>query len=240
MYPKSETDFSWSYLTQIIRRVPQPCCLIGGWSVYLTVNQAFEKKTGRSYVGSRDIDLGFHFDPDWSQKEVKSSPFSMAVKEIEAMGFEPQGSRFVKQYHHSQKRELTQEEKRHLPSYEIFNLYIDILVDSDDPKRFKKAGFNVMEEPLLNGVFRWERENRNETGRNQCIDASTPTSYENENQVFPRQDAGRQEDKGPRRFGCPSSFLRLQASYFGKQGTRGELLTRTKQHYEGGMESHCG
>jgi hypothetical protein len=127
--------------------------LIGGWSVYLTVNQAFEKKTGRSYVGSRDIDLGFHFDPNWSQKEVKSSPFSMAVKEIEAMGFEPQGSRFVKQYHHSQKRELTQEEKRHLPSYEIFNLYIDILVDSDDPMRFKNAGFNVMEEPLLNGVF---------------------------------------------------------------------------------------
>src|SRR5712664_3601699 len=153
MYPKTETDISWSYLRQILGIVPQPCCLIGGWAIYLTVNPAFEKKTGRIYIGSRDIDLGFHFDPNWNQKEVESSAFSKAITKIQAMGFEPQGSRFVKQYHHTQKRELTQEEKRTLPSYEIFNLYIDVLVDSDDPKRFKKAGFNVMEEPLLNRVF---------------------------------------------------------------------------------------
>jgi hypothetical protein len=153
MYPENETDLSWSRLKQILGTVPQPCCLIGGWSVYLTINQAFEKKTGRRYAGSRDIDLGFHFDPDWNQEEVESSAFSKAIKKIEAIGFELQGSRFVKQYHFSEKRELTEEEKRTLPSYEIFNLYIDVLVDSDDPKRFEKAGFNVLEEPLLAGVF---------------------------------------------------------------------------------------
>ena len=35
----------------------------------------------------------------------------------------------------------------------MFNLYIDVLVDSKDPRRFKLAGFSVVEEPLLSRVF---------------------------------------------------------------------------------------
>ncbi len=127
--------------------------MIGGWSVYFTVNEAFERATGRKYVGSRDIDLGFHFDPKWTRKEFENSPFSKAVTKIQAMGFEAESFRFVKRYHASENRELTREESRRLPQYDIFNLYIDVLVDSDDPKRFRKAGFSVLEEPLLRGVF---------------------------------------------------------------------------------------
>jgi hypothetical protein len=119
----------------------------------LTVNEAHERATGRKYVGSRDIDLGFHFDPRWKPDEFKASPFSKAITKIKALGFEPESVRFVKRYHSSEMRELTPEESRHLPQYDIFNLYIDVLVDSDDPERFKRAGFSVLEEPLLSRLF---------------------------------------------------------------------------------------
>ncbi|MGI0015954.1 MAG: hypothetical protein ACREBU_21245, partial [Nitrososphaera sp.] len=82
MYSESQTDFSRVYLKQILGSVSQPCCLIGGWSVYFTVNEAFERATGRQYVGSRDIDIGFHFDPGWNQKEFETSPFSEAITKI--------------------------------------------------------------------------------------------------------------------------------------------------------------
>jgi hypothetical protein len=34
-------------------------CLLGGWAVYYLVNKNFQKVTGRTYIGSRDIDLVF-------------------------------------------------------------------------------------------------------------------------------------------------------------------------------------
>jgi hypothetical protein len=153
MYRDAETDFSRNYLKEILGSIQQPFCLMGGWSVYLTLNEKFQRATGREYPGSKDIDLGFHLDPEWTPKEFKASPMGKAIPKIESMGFVPESFRFVKQYHLTEKRELTAEEKKHLPQYEIFNLYIDLLVDSKDPKRFKVAGFNALEEPLLEGVF---------------------------------------------------------------------------------------
>ncbi|MDA4134832.1 MAG: hypothetical protein OK441_04620 [Thaumarchaeota archaeon] len=153
MYQDSETEFSRRYLKEILGALPQPFCLLGGWAVHLTLNDAFKKATGREYPGSRDIDLGFHLDPQWKRKEFKASSFGMAIAKIQSMGFEPESFRFVKRYHRSEKRELTPQEKRRLPKYETFDLYVDFLVDSDDPKRFKVAGFSVMDEPLLARVF---------------------------------------------------------------------------------------
>jgi hypothetical protein len=153
MYRDNETGFSRDYLKEILSSLPQPFCLMGGWSVYLTLNEKFERTTGREYPGSRDIDLGFHLDPNWTPNEFENSSMGKAIEKIESMGFEPESFRFVKQYHLSEKRELTVEERRRLPQYEIFNLYIDFLVDSQDPNRFKVAGFNVLEEPLLERVF---------------------------------------------------------------------------------------
>lgn len=153
MYQDSETEFSRRYLKEILGALPQPFCLVGGWAVYLTLNDAFKKATGREYPGSRDIDLGFHLDPQWKPKEFKASSFGKAIAKIESMGFQPESFRFVRRYHRSEKRELTPEEERRLPKYETFDLYVDFLVDSDDPKRFKVAGFKVMDEPLLARVF---------------------------------------------------------------------------------------
>ena len=56
----SETDFSRNYLREILNGISQPPCLMGGLSVYYVVNDRFREVTGRDYLGSRDIDLGFH------------------------------------------------------------------------------------------------------------------------------------------------------------------------------------
>jgi hypothetical protein len=107
LYEDSETEFSRRYLKEILGALPQPFCLLGGWAVYLTLNDSFKKATGREYPGSRDIDLGFHLDPQWKRKEFKASSFGMAVAKIQSMGFESESFRFVKRYHRSEKRELT-------------------------------------------------------------------------------------------------------------------------------------
>lgn len=62
MYEPYETRISQRYLEEVIRKVERPVCLLGGWAVYLQVNKNFKETTGRDYVGSRGIDLGFHFE----------------------------------------------------------------------------------------------------------------------------------------------------------------------------------
>ncbi len=127
--------------------------MIGGWAVRHTLNKKFKAVTGSEYPGSRDIDLGFHLDIKWNPSQFKVSALGKAIKQMESMGFESESFRFVKRYHLWEERELTAEEERSLPQYDTFNLYIDVLVDTNDLGRFKVAGFNVLEEPLLARVF---------------------------------------------------------------------------------------
>ncbi len=62
LYSKFETETSYQYLKRIIEVLNEPVCLLGGWAVYLTVNTRFRESQGRNYLGSRDIDIGFHVD----------------------------------------------------------------------------------------------------------------------------------------------------------------------------------
>jgi hypothetical protein len=57
----------------------QPVCLMGGWAVYLTMNAKFNEINGRNYIGSRDIDLGFHIDPRWSAEQLQKSALSQSA-----------------------------------------------------------------------------------------------------------------------------------------------------------------
>jgi hypothetical protein len=59
-------------------------CLLGGWAVYYLVNQSFQKATGRSYIGSRDIDLGFHINMDWNQEQLQKLEFATTSKWLKA------------------------------------------------------------------------------------------------------------------------------------------------------------
>ena len=96
---------------------PRTTRSIGGWATYQIVNKNFEKTTGRRYIGSRDIDIGFHIDKNWSEKQLKKSEFCAAIKQIENMGFRSVSFRLVKDFNLETGRELTPTESSKLPQY---------------------------------------------------------------------------------------------------------------------------
>jgi hypothetical protein len=118
------------------------------------VNRSFEKANGRKYIGSRDIDLGFHVDKTWTQKQLAKSKFATAIGIIENMGFRCISYRLVKDFNMDTGMELTPEESTHLPLYQIFQLYVDPIVDHIHPRIKTLSGFVPIDEPLLSLIFR--------------------------------------------------------------------------------------
>lgn len=95
-------------------------------------------------------------DPNWSEEEYKQSDLRKTIDGIVSMGFEPVSFRFVKHFSEDG-RELTTEKARKLPKYEMFDMYIDLLVDTDDDRRNKLVGFSIAEELLLKEIFTGKR-----------------------------------------------------------------------------------
>jgi len=87
LYAEYETDTSFDYLEKIIKILEEPICILGGWAVYLTVNDKFKEDLGPEYLGSRDIDLGFHIDPELNEKELSKSTMKKALNTWEENGF---------------------------------------------------------------------------------------------------------------------------------------------------------
>lgn len=128
-------------------------CLLGGWAVYYLVNQNFQKATGRTYIGSRDIDLGFHINMKWNQEQLKNSEFATTIKVAERMDFNSVSFRLVKDFDIDTGKELTPEESAKRPLHQIFQLYIDPIVDCIHPEIKNLLGFVPIDEPLLSLVF---------------------------------------------------------------------------------------
>jgi hypothetical protein len=117
------------------------------------VNKNFEKITGKKYIGSRDIDIGFQIHRNWTEEQLKKSKFSAAIKQIEDMGFRSVSFRLVKDFDLETGKELTPTESAKLPQYQIFNLFVDPIVDYIHPKIKNVLGFVPIDEPLLYLVF---------------------------------------------------------------------------------------
>ncbi len=83
----------------VISKLREPVCVLGGWAVYLTVGENFKREHGRDYLGSRDIDIGFHIERDWRRTEMENSNLALAIITLKEMGFEPLSFRFVKHFH---------------------------------------------------------------------------------------------------------------------------------------------
>jgi len=101
-------------------------CLLGGWAVYMNVNERFRADHGRDYIGSRDIDVGFLLDPG---KPLEDSEFARVFGDLRASGFRGQAFRMYKEYDRETGLELSPEEAMAKPSFEILNLYLDLVVD---------------------------------------------------------------------------------------------------------------
>jgi hypothetical protein len=106
-------------------------CLLGGWAVYSLVNDRYREYTGREYIGSKDIDIGFHIDPSWNENQLYDSTiFSVKDLLVKEHRFKKLGPfRYAKWFDNQSGEELTEHEARIKPMYNTFILYIDILVD---------------------------------------------------------------------------------------------------------------
>ena len=127
--------------------------MLGGWAVYKIVNESFRRNNGRDYLGSRDIDLGFHIDANASTDDLKKSDLAAAVNALKSDGFEAVGFRLVKHFDIDSRKELTPEEAKQKPSYDLFEVYVDPIVDVIPSNAQVAFGFVPIDEPVLSYVF---------------------------------------------------------------------------------------
>lgn len=161
MYHDKETRISYEYLREVISHLDEPICLLGGWAVYFTVNPFFEKEKGYSYLGSRDIDLGFN-NPETTKK---------VMAKLTELGFKRISFRFFKELHSETMKELNKEEAKKTPLHYIFPMYVDLIMSKTEPSIKTKLGFMPIDEPLLKYIFE-DKENGKEIkefGRNIII-----------------------------------------------------------------------
>ena len=154
LYEEHETEIPQRALPGVVSAIPSPACLLGGWAVYYTVNANYEASTGRSYHGSRDIDLGFHLDEGAAGESMRESMLAGAVESLRGAGFRSVGMRLFKEYHRETRMLLSEERAKKTPSYDMFQLYVDILADNV-PGGIKEAiGFRPLDEKRLAHVFK--------------------------------------------------------------------------------------
>lgn len=150
MYESKEIELSRNYLREVIESIDEPIVVIGGWAVYFLVNDKYRETTGRNYIGSRDIDLGFKME----EGELDKTTFARSYKIlIDNLGFTPQSFRLFKQIHADTGEVLNSNNARDIPLHQIIPIYVDLIVNSI-PKGFQeKFGFTPIDEPLLDHVF---------------------------------------------------------------------------------------
>jgi len=109
MYKEFETKTSYKYLKEVIHNLKEPICIIGGWAVFFHVNSKFEKAQGRPYLGSRDIDLGFHMNND-----MKDSTLAQTITILkDKLNFKPLSFRFMKEIHTETEQEIKEGDQCH-------------------------------------------------------------------------------------------------------------------------------
>lgn len=154
LYDRTETDSAFTALGEIVARLPEPFLLLGGWAVYVTVNDSFNDAHGANYLGSRDIDVCFRIDPTCSEDKLKTCTFAKAIQVIQEIGYFPNGSyRYCKIIKRDTGETLNEEVARDVSIYDLFYLYIDVMVDSIHPKHKEVFGCHALDEPFLQRVF---------------------------------------------------------------------------------------
>lgn len=154
LYEDYEMDISHGTLSKVIPALPAPVCLLGGWAVYYTVNTNYNVSTGTSYHGSKDIDLGFHLESDATKESLRKSTLADTIKSLRGLEFHSVGIRLHKDYHRETHLPLSEAMSKKTPSYNIFQLYVDLLVDNI-PKGIKETlAFTPFDEKRLVHVFK--------------------------------------------------------------------------------------
>ncbi|MBI2669416.1 hypothetical protein HYX14_06255 [Candidatus Woesearchaeota archaeon] len=152
MYLEFETRTSYKYLQQVISALEEPICILGGWAVFLQVNKNFQRAQGRPYLGSRDIDLGFHLEKTANVEQMKNSALAKSLDILQnKLKFKSVSFRLLKEVHTETEEEI--ETGKIIPAHFIFPMYVDVLVDNI-PSKFREVFyFQPADEPLLRFAF---------------------------------------------------------------------------------------
>lgn len=154
LYDSRETDAALNALRDLSRLLPKPFLLMGGWAVYLTVNESFGKVHGSSYLGSRDIDICFHVDPGQTVEVLRASTFARALSIVKEAGYTPHGSyRFYKVIRRVGGVVLTEEAAKRYPLHELTYLYLDMMVDNVHPQHKQVFRCDPLDEPIAARLF---------------------------------------------------------------------------------------
>ncbi|MBU1159138.1 MAG: nucleotidyl transferase AbiEii/AbiGii toxin family protein [Candidatus Thermoplasmatota archaeon] len=154
LYDSQETGTALDALGALSRSLPEPFLLIGGWAVYLTVNESFSQIHGTPYLGSRDIDVCFHVDPEQAVDALRTSTFAQALKVVKEAGYRPHGSyRFCKMIRRVDGTVLTEETAKGFPLHEIVYLYVDMMVDNVHPRHKHVFRCDPLDEPIAAQMF---------------------------------------------------------------------------------------
>lgn len=153
-YVPQVTELSEQELRSVFNAVTPPVCLLGGWAVHLHVNPGFTTEHGRNYIGSRDIDLGIHIQPEWTSEQLQTNPVGESLQQVEDLGYTRSRFGFVQSFLRSNQERITEEEAGDHALHEVFQVYIDIIPDTTELDNFEEAfGFTPPAEPLLKPVF---------------------------------------------------------------------------------------
>lgn len=118
-------------------------------------HRCFRDAHGRAYIGSRDIDLGIHVNPDWSSEDLADSTVAATLDQIESdLGYRRGRFGFYQEFDRETGERLDEEINREAPPHNVFRLDIDIIPDTPALDAFQAAfGFRPPAEPLLGPVF---------------------------------------------------------------------------------------
>jgi hypothetical protein len=162
MYKEFETKTSYKYLQEVIKHLNEPICILGGWAVFFHVNKKYQEAKNTPYLGSRDIDLGFHLKEKMTPSELAQSSLGQTIHILrDKLHFKPLSFRFLKEIHTETEEELS--DSRHVPSPFIFLMYVDLIVDAIPPDFKKTLNFSPIDEPLLSFAFTNEEYRRSVT-----------------------------------------------------------------------------
>jgi len=154
-YAEAVTTLSEGELQDVLSAAEPPVCLLGGWAVHLHVTAGFQEAHDRSYIGSRDVDLGIHVDSSWSTDELQTAPVATTLDRIENdLGYSRGRFGFYQQFHRDTGDRLEDTTARDQPAHNVFRVDIDIIPDTTALDVFQDTfGFRPPAEPLLEPVF---------------------------------------------------------------------------------------
>lgn len=123
MYDPVETELSYSYLSKLQEGCKElRWALLGGWAVYLQVQDNYQRAFGKEYLRSRDIDL--YIDA------VDQTKLAEVIRKLE---FIPSAYHFRYEliYAREEKRILSIEEAKQKPIFNLIYLFLDIFSDRE-------------------------------------------------------------------------------------------------------------